>query len=297
MAAAHDWMPVSPCGPGCHAETTPTVGVLRRAFRLVRAALVLLASLLLAPLLIVLHGRSRAALLRWVFTSMLHAFGARLEVHGDRSFALADRGGPRRGALVVQNHVSWLDIVVAGAVRPMRSVAKREIGDWPIVGTLATRAGTVYLDRTRLRALPDTVAELAGALRGGFQVNLCPEGTTWCGLAAGHFRPALFQAAIDGGVPVRPLAVRYRLADGQTTTWPSFIGDETLIDSVRRTARLRGLVVEVHVLDEIAPGRAADRHELARLAEAKVAAVLADPGIPTQREHRPHASASDVVTG
>ena len=234
-AAVHAWMPVSPCGPGCHAATMPTVGPLRRGFRLARAVVALLGCLLLAPFLIVLRGRSRAALLRRVFTAMLHAFGARLEVHGDTSFARIGRGGPQRGALVVQNHVSWLDIVVAGAVRPMRSVAKREIGEWPIVGALATKAGTVYLDRNRLRALPGTVAELAGALRAGAQVNVCPEGTTWCGLASGHFRPALFQAAIDGGVPVRPLAVRYRLADGQTTTWPSFVGDETLIDSDRKS--------------------------------------------------------------
>lgn len=277
---AHAWMPASPCGPGCHAATMPTVGRFRRFTRLTAAALVLLAALALAPLLIVLRGRSRTATLRWVFTSMLRAFGAELEVHGDNDFARAET---QRGALVVQNHVSWLDIVVANAVRPMRSVAKREIGEWPLVGALATRAGTVYLDRASLRALPATVTELAVALRGGAQVNVCPEGTTWCGLAAGHFRPALFQAAIDGGVPVRPIAVRYRLAGGQTTTWPSFVGTETLIDSVCRTARLRGLVIEVHILDEIAPGRADNRADLAELAETQIAAVLAGPGIPAQR--------------
>ncbi|HJP78543.1 MAG TPA: lysophospholipid acyltransferase family protein [Pseudonocardiaceae bacterium] len=277
---SHAWMPTSPCGPDCHATTTPTVGGIRSATRLIRAALVLMAALALAPLLIVLRGRSRAAMLRWVFTSMLGAFGAKLEIHGDVDFARAET---QRGALVVQNHVSWLDIVVANAVRPMRSVAKREIGEWPLVGALATKAGTVYLDRESLRALPGTVTELSAALRGGAQVNVCPEGTTWCGLAAGHFRPALFQAAIDGGVPVRPLAVRYRLSTGQTTTWPSFVGTETLIDSVRRTAKLRGLVIEVHVLDEIAPGRADTRAELASLAETQIAAILAGPHIPAQR--------------
>jgi hypothetical protein len=47
-----------------------------------------------------------------------------------------------------------------------------------------------------------------------------------------------------------------------------------LIDSVVRTAKLRGLVVEVHVLPEIAPGRAEDRFELAGLAEAAVREAL-----------------------
>lgn len=267
---AHAWMPTSPCGPGCVTGTMPTVGRLRRTFRLIAAAVVLLGGLLSAPLLVLSRGRSREVLVRGVFLGVLRAMGARLEVHGDARLGVP--GG--RGALVVDNHVSWLDIVAVNAVRPMRSVAKREIASWPVVGMLASKAGTVYLDRGRLRALPATVAELAAALRGGAVVNACPEGTTWCGLELGRFRPALFQAAIDGGVPVRPVVVRYRLADGAPTTWPAFVGDETLIDSVRRTARLRGLVVEVNVLPEIAPGRAADRHELAALAEAAVRDAL-----------------------
>jgi hypothetical protein len=90
----------------------------------------------------------------------------------------------------------------------------------------------------------------------------------------GRFRTALFQAAIDGGVPVLPVALRFHMRDGSPTTAPSFIGDETIVDSVRRVAALRGLVLEVHVLDEVAPGRAADRRELARLAEAAVDTVL-----------------------
>jgi 1-acyl-sn-glycerol-3-phosphate acyltransferase len=250
----------------------PTVGRLRRCARLIRAVGALCTGLLVAPLLVLLPNRE--PLVRFVFRSVLHALGATVEVHGDATLGVPSGAGPHRGALVVDNHVSWLDIVAVNAVRPMRSVAKRQIASWPLVGPLASRAGTVYLDRERLRALPATVAELAAALRTGSLVNACPEGTTWCGLGLGRFRPALFQAAIDGGVPVRPLALRYRLTDGTPTTWPSFIGDETLIDSVRRTARLRGLVVEVHVLPEIAPGRAADRHELAALAESAIRDTL-----------------------
>jgi 1-acyl-sn-glycerol-3-phosphate acyltransferase len=258
----------------------PTVSSLRQVFRMAAAVGVLLWGLLCAPLLAGLRGRTREALVRGVFRGVLRAFGVRLEVHGDTTL-VRSRG---RGALVVDNHVSWLDIVVVNAVRPMRSVAKREIASWPVVGTLASRAGTVYLDRERLRGLPETVAELAGALRGGAMVNACPEGTTWCGLGLGRFRPALFQAAIDGGVPVRPVVVRYRLASGNTTTWPAFVGDETLIDSVRRTARLRGLVVEVHVLPEIAPGRARDRWELAGMAEGAIRDVLFG-GMPAEAAH------------
>jgi 1-acyl-sn-glycerol-3-phosphate acyltransferase len=167
-----------------------------------------------------------------------------------------------------------LDIVAINAVRPMRAVAKKDIASWPVLGWLVSAARSVYVDRENIRSLPGTVAALAEALRGGAMVNVTPEGTTWCGLTHGRFRPALFQAAIDGGVPVLPVALRFRLRDGAATTGAAFIGDETIVDSVRRTAALRGLVLEVHVLDEVAPGRAADRRELALLAERAVDDVL-----------------------
>ncbi|MER6417022.1 1-acyl-sn-glycerol-3-phosphate acyltransferase [Streptomyces humidus] len=97
------------------------------------------------------------------------------------------------------------------------------------------------------RANSATMASLANALRTGSLVSMIPEGTTWCGLASGRFTTATFQAAIDGGVPVRPIALRYRLADGRETSRPAFIGPESLIASLRRVAALRGLVLEIHI--------------------------------------------------
>jgi 1-acyl-sn-glycerol-3-phosphate acyltransferase len=217
---------------------------------------------------------------------VLRAMGVALTVSGRDG--LAARG---RGVLVVNNHTSWLDIVAVNAVRPMRAVAKRDIAAWPVLGWLVSAAGSVYVDRARLRSLPDTVSRLAKALRGGSMVNVTPEGTTWCGLTHGRFRPAMFQAAIDGGVPVLPVALRFGIRGGSATTAPSFIGDETIVDSVRRVAALRGLVVEVHVLDELAPGRAADRRELAALAEAAVDTVL----LSAPAEHQRLARAAAAV--
>jgi 1-acyl-sn-glycerol-3-phosphate acyltransferase len=273
---SHAWFPASPCGPGCLAGREPTVGRVRRVWRLVAVVLVVLVSLLAMIVLPLVGSRAREWLVCAVFRGVLLAMGVRLVVSGGDG--LAARG---RGALVVNNHTSWLDIVAVNAVRPMRAVAKRDIARWPVLGWLVSAAKSVYLDREGLRTLPDTVARLTDALRGGSMVNVTPEGTTWCGLTHGHFRPAMFQAAIDGGVPVLPVALRFRLRDGSATTAPAFVGDETIVDSVRRVAALRGLVLEVHVLDELAPGRAADRHELAALAESAVDTVLRQPARPS----------------
>ncbi|MET9261030.1 lysophospholipid acyltransferase family protein [Amycolatopsis sp. NPDC004079] len=277
---SHAWMPTSPCGDGCLTEGAPTVALSRRILRFTAAISVVLAALLVAPALLVIRGRSRERLLRRIFRAVLRAFGVRMSVVGGADFLAAPAG---RGALVVNNHISWLDIIAINALRPMRALAKIEIGSWPILGTLVRRGGSIFLDRNRLRTLPGTMSELADSLRSGALVNVTPEGTTWCGLASGRFTTATFQAAIDGGVPVRPIALRYRLADGRETSQPAFIGPESLIASLRRVAALRGLVLEVHVCPEIAPGRAEDRRSLAALAEAAVHSALGTVRIPPQR--------------
>jgi 1-acyl-sn-glycerol-3-phosphate acyltransferase len=272
----HAWWPASPCGPGCLGGQEPTVGRLRRTLRITAVVVVVLLSLVSLVFLPVIGRRGRNWVTKGIFRGVLLAMGVRLAVHG----AIP---GPGRGALVVNNHTSWLDIVAVNAVRPMRAVAKKDIASWPVLGWLVSAARSVYVDREGLRSLPGTVTTLADALRAGAMVNVTPEGTTWCGLTHGRFRPAMFQAAIDGGVPVLPVALRFRLTDGTRTTAPAFIGDETIVDSVRRTAALKGLVLEVHVLPEIAPGRARDRHELAAFAERAVDDVLAPASLPAEK--------------
>lgn len=274
---SHAWMPTSPCGPDCLTGDEARVGRLRAAGRLTHAVGVVIGALAVAPLMPIVGRRGRARLVRWFFRSVLRSFGIRL--------AVFNVGGLRAkgGALVVNNHISWLDIVAVNAAQPMRAQAKSEVASWPILGWLANAAGTVYVDRERLRLLPDAVAELASVLRAGSMVNATPEGTSWCGLASGRFHTAPFQAAIDGDVPVIPVAFRFRMSDGRETTAPAFIGDETLIDSLRRVARLRGLVMEMHVLPEIPAGTTTDRRTLSLLAEGAINSALGRVHVPSQQ--------------
>ncbi|MFC3893758.1 lysophospholipid acyltransferase family protein [Lentzea rhizosphaerae] len=258
---SHAWMPSSPCGDGCVGGTVEEVGKIRQIWRVVTAVTALLCGAAIAVALL-LPGKQRENAIRLWFHAVLRAFGVRLEIHGARKFQEV----PRRGVLVASNHVSWLDELAIDSVQPIKLVAKKDIRSWPVLGPVITAAGTVYLDRENLRELPRTVDELAATLRGGSAVGIHAEGTTWCGLASGHYKPALFQAALDAGVPVRPIVLRYRIG-GHVTTHPAFVGSDTLVDSIKRVLRVKGLVVEVHVLDEIAPGRAATRRELAKLAE------------------------------
>ncbi|GLZ35412.1 1-acyl-sn-glycerol-3-phosphate acyltransferase [Lentzea sp. NBRC 105346] len=289
---SHAWMPTSPCGDGCVGGQVPQVGKVRQVWRAFAAVTMILCGVFLLLGIAVTRGRTRETLVRNWFHAVLRGFGARLKVHGPKRFQ-ETRG---RGVLVVANHVSWLDELAIDAVQPIRIVAKRDIKDWPVLGPIITSARTVYLDRERLRLLPGTVRELSDALREGAAVGIHAEGTTWCGLAGGRYKPALFQAALDAGVPVRPIVLRYRVGE-RTTTHPAFVGSDTLVDSIKRVLSLKGLVVEVHVLDEIAPGRASTRRELAALAESQ-ANRLTSSGLEVERSERDsHRAATSTPLG
>lgn len=269
----HPWTPVSRCGDGClpPAGSVPTVGAARLLLRLLATAAttVVIAGVLgTAPLR---SPSARERSLRCWFRVLLAALQVRTEVRGDTRFA--PRGVP---VLVVSNHVSWLDVLALGAVQPLRMVGKSEVRDWALVGVPARWAGTLFIDRERLSALPGTVAELTGALRAGSAVAAFPEGTTYCGGRGGNFRPAVFQAALDAGVVVRPVALRYRLEHpGGPTTVASFVGSATLWQSVGVVAGVRRLVVEVRLLP-ILDGHT-DRRALAAAAGAAVHAVTEPP--------------------
>ncbi|MFD0030116.1 lysophospholipid acyltransferase family protein [Streptomyces sp. NPDC127172] len=252
------WLPSAPCTPkACVEPAGSTSAVPRAVLRIAAVVVLVLAGIALSPF----GGRIPAGLVgRWC-RAIAWAVGVQVRVTGTAAAATG-------GLLLVANHISWLDIPLLGAVRPARMLAKMEIGRWPLAGPVVARSGVLFIERDRLRALPDTVARIAEALRAGSAVVAFPEGSTWCGHAQGHFRRAVFQAALDAGVPVQPVRVRYRLADGAASTAAAFVGDDTLLASLWRVASTRGLVAEVEIRDVIPPGSHLDRRSLARAAEA-----------------------------
>jgi 1-acyl-sn-glycerol-3-phosphate acyltransferase len=250
------WRPVSACGPHClSGEEVRPAGPVLRALRLGALGAIVAAAALVLPLA---PRAWRGGALRWCARAILAALGVHWRLRGRL---------PRRPALVVANHVSWLDVVVLLAAGQSRLVAKAEVRDWPLVGRIATSVGAVFLDRSRPRTLPGAVAEVRAALAAGAVVAVFPEGTTSCGEGAGGFRPAFFQAAIDAHTPVVPVTLRF-VAAGEPTAQPAFVGTETLLESVRRVLAMRGLSVVVQVGTAIHPGPAASRRTLARIAEA-----------------------------
>jgi len=277
------WLPTAPCSPdACVATGGPSVAVPLRVLRCAACLAVLLLGLAATPVVRAAARLPKERLVRAWARLLLAALGVRVRVSG--------AGLPRSaGALVVANHISWLDILLVSAVCPGRMLAKTEVGRWPVLGPLTGWGGTVFIDRDRLRALPGTVAEIATALRGGGRVVVFPEGSTWCGRAGGRFRPALFESAIRAGAPVQPLTVRYLGPDRTPSTAAAFVGEDGLLASVWRVVTARGLLAELDLLPPIPAARYPDRRQLAAAAQKSVDSHryggCAGP-LPSPRTHR-----------
>lgn len=170
---------------------------------------------------------------------LLACAGVRLQVLGRPA-----RTGP---LLLVANHHSWLDIPVMHAARYCRFISKSDLQDWPIVGTLATAAGTLYIQRESRRDALRMVGRMHEALLAGEVLAVFPEGTTGDGRQLLPFHANLLQAALLAGAPVQPVGLRFvDGGSGATSLAPGFVGDESFLGSVWRTLAAPGITALVH---------------------------------------------------
>ncbi|MES2757610.1 MAG: lysophospholipid acyltransferase family protein [Pseudomonadota bacterium] len=188
--------------------------------------------------------------------------------------SLEQQGTALEHALVVANHVSWLDIFVINSLHPCRFVAKSEIRAWPVLGWLVAQAGTVFIARGSRRELRHTFKGIVDSLALGERVAFFPEGTTALQGGLLPFHANLFEAAIDADVMVQPYALEYLDAGGALHPSVEFIGDTTFAQSM--LAILSGSPVRARLVC-LAPFDAggAHRRELAAGAQQAIAEALA----------------------
>jgi 1-acyl-sn-glycerol-3-phosphate acyltransferase len=180
---------------------------------------------------------------------------------------------PAERALIVANHVSWLDIFVINTIQPSRFVAKSDIRDWPLIGWLCDKAGTIFIARGRVRDVRRIFEHLVAALHDGEHVAFFPEGAVASPGTLLPFHPNLFEAAIDAGVPVQPYALQYVDADGRLHPAADFSGDIDFVKSALMIAGARGITAQLTLLPAIST-EGAHRRDLASAARQSIAAAL-----------------------
>ncbi|MBK1695212.1 hypothetical protein CKO09_10770 [Chromatium weissei] len=184
-------------------------------------------------------------------------------------------------ALLVSNHISWLDIPVIGAQGEIGFLAKADVRDWPLIGWLADLAGTLFIERGG-HQVSLVATQLGDALAAGRTLTIFPEGTTTDGQAVARFHARLFQTAQAPGVQIQPVAISYHHGDDLAPDLRiPYIGDDTLLANLWRVIRHPRLIARLHVLPPLATVEGEQRRALAERARLAVATALENPLNPT----------------
>jgi len=264
------------------AQTAPTI----RWLRAVRVGLHLVQGVSTAALLFPLlsHAMRRRLVQSWS-AKLLAILNVRLTVRGN----IPQRAGT--GLIFAANHISWLDIYLLNALHPLRFVSKSEVRAWPLIGFLAAKAGTLFIERSRRHDTLRANQTIESALRNGDHIALFPEGTTTDGSHVQHFHAALLQPAIDADTPVQAVTIAYFGKNREIDTAPAYIGELSFGDSFQQILRRPTIHAEVHFAAILAP-HGKDRRQLAgALHNIIVGALRPTPSGPSPGAMHPDAPA------
>jgi 1-acyl-sn-glycerol-3-phosphate acyltransferase len=153
----------------------------------------------------VVQTRWRNFIFRTWCQAILRVLGADVEVSGEP---------PEAPFYLVSNHLSYVDIVLLAGRLDAVFVAKSEVADWPLLGTICREIGTIFVDRSSRRDIPRVMEQLERTLAGGQGVVLFAEGTSTRGARVMPFRPSLLETAVRSGHPVSYVAITYSTPEG-----------------------------------------------------------------------------------
>lgn len=179
-------------------------------------------------------------------------------------------------ALWVANHVSWMDIPVIGGVGHMGFLSKSEVANWPLIGKLAAIVGTLFIKRGNNSAAEEAIKLMKQHLSNGHSVLFFPEGTTTDGTQLRRFHPRLLAAAIDLGIPVQPVALRYTKPSGELCKDAPFIDDIAFGTHYWSFIGSDPINVEVTLLPAIQTTPEMARKELSQQLQQVIGKVLED---------------------
>jgi 1-acyl-sn-glycerol-3-phosphate acyltransferase len=133
---------------------------------------------------------------------------------------------PKDGALLISNHISWLDIIVIGQYLPVYFVAKSDISSWPIIGYLSRQGGTIFIRRGNKKSIKATTEKMIWVLKQNSNIVAFPEGTTTLGNEVLSFHASLFQPALLTKSVIQPVVIQY---EGAAKHQAPFIGEDDFV--------------------------------------------------------------------
>lgn len=179
-------------------------------------------------------------------------------------------GAPaRKGAFLLSNHVSWLDIPVISGASGSAFVAHSGLADVGLLKWLCEMNDTVFVARHERRSVHAQVEQVRAALTDTGALTVFPEGTTSDGRGLLPFKSSLL-SALDPpppGIAIQPVWLDY----GPEVAGLAWVGEEHGLDNfLKILARRRPIAVTVHFLAPLEPDEVANRKVMATAARERI---------------------------
>jgi 1-acyl-sn-glycerol-3-phosphate acyltransferase len=123
---------------------------------------------------------------------------------------------PEPPFFLVSNHLSYVDIAALRIVVKGVFVAKNEINDWFLAGRIVRDMGTIFIDRSNRRDIPQAGEKIIERLDAGEGVIIFPEGTSTKGEDVKPFHSSFLEFAARKQIPVSYVSVSYSTPPGET---------------------------------------------------------------------------------
>lgn len=116
---------------------------------------------------------------------------------------------PTAPALLVSNHVSWLDIPILSTVKPLSFIAKNDVASWPLFGWMAKLQRSVFINRKSRFSTGHSARVIKTRFEKGDSLILFPEGTSGDGKTVRPFKSSYFGVVEGMDVSVIPISLVY----------------------------------------------------------------------------------------
>jgi 1-acyl-sn-glycerol-3-phosphate acyltransferase len=216
-----------------------------QAWRLVCASQYLLLAAIVVPILfspLASKLPKRRQLASLIYRRFYNALNIKLIIKGSPT---------SNPSLWVCNHISWLDILLLAGNNTVDFIAKTEVGEWPLVGYIVKKAGTVLIERENKFQAYRSLPLLQKRIKTGMPILVFPEGTTTNGKSTLPFKPMFYQAAVREKIMIQPISLQYFDSNGEVTDSVAFIDDDDFSTSLKRILNQPKITAEIHFLPPI----------------------------------------------
>lgn len=179
-------------------------------------------------------------------------------------------GAPRPGALLLANHVSWLDVLALAGTSRAIFVAHSGLSIHGGLKWLCDQNDTVFITRDKRGSVATQVDQVRAAL-GERPVTIFPEGTTGDGIGLLPFKSSLLSAVepLAGEVPIQPVALDYR--DAPAIAW---LAGEPGMVNVRKVLSRPRTDLTIRFLEPLSGAALTNRKTMTAAAQQAIGVAL-----------------------